>query len=102
MVFKCMTSGEGRGVGSDGAWIIERRSGELAVHQIASQHVRFKERYNGRDLIARGASGSSDRDPTAPLIRSDGCDLTKTVHDGPFHRNRRSFRLNGYAQIPYK
>ena len=42
-----------------------RQSGELTVHRISSRHVRFKERYNGRDLIARGAFGPSDRDPTA-------------------------------------
>ena len=62
---KCKTRGEGRGVGSDGARIIARQSGELAVHQITSQHVHFKERYNDRDLIARGASRPSNRDPTA-------------------------------------
>ena len=34
--------------------------------------------------------------------RSDGYDLFETVHDGPFHRNRRSFRSDGYAQNMYK
>ena len=55
----------------------------------------------------RGASRSSDQDPTDAILsffktlidrsncdrqsRSDGHDLIETVHDGPFHRNRRSF-----------
>ena len=34
--------------------------------------------------------------------RSDGWDLTETVHRGPFHRNRRSKRSDGYAQISFK
>ena len=34
--------------------------------------------------------------------RSDGYDLFETVHDGPFHRNRQSFRSDGYAQNMYK
>ena len=33
---------------------------------------------------------------------SDGHDLIETVHDGPFHRNRRSKRSDGYAQILFK
>ena len=28
--------------------------------------------------------------------------MFETVHDGPFHRNRQSFRSDGYAQKPYK
>ena len=55
----------------------------------------------------RGASRSSDQDPTDAILsvfktliygsnrdrrsRSDGHDLIETVHDGPFHRNRLSF-----------
>ena len=55
----------------------------------------------------RGASRPSDQDPTDAILsvfktliygsnrdrpsRSDGHDLIETVHDGPFHRNRRSF-----------
>ena len=34
--------------------------------------------------------------------RSDGHDMFETVHDGHFHRNRRSFRSDGYAQKPIK
>ena len=34
--------------------------------------------------------------------RSDGYDLFETVHNGPFHHNRRSFRSDGYAQNMYK
>ena len=34
--------------------------------------------------------------------RSDGYDLIETVHDGPFHCNRRSFRSDGYAQMYYE
>ena len=34
--------------------------------------------------------------------RLDGCEFLETGHDGPFHRNRRSFRLDGYAQMYYK
>ena len=80
--------------------------------------VALIESYNGLDLIVRDASEASDRDPTAtikgvfitlitrlhpdPPSRSDGCDLIEMVHDGPFHRNPRSFRSDGYAQIPYK
>ena len=81
-------------------------------------HVALIEGYNGSDLITRDASEASDRDPTAmikgifitlitrlhpdPPSRSGGCNLTITVHNGPFHRNCRSFRSDGYAQIPYK
>ena len=75
-------------------------------------------RYNRGDLTRRMGSIAPDRDPTAvrrcvikrlfaqinlsPSSRSDGHDIFETVHDGPFHRNRRSFRSDGYAQIPYK
>ena len=34
--------------------------------------------------------------------RSDGHDMFETVHDGPFHRSRRSFLSDGYAQKAYK
>ena len=34
--------------------------------------------------------------------RSDGHEMFETVHDGPFHRNRQSFRSDGYAQMYYK
>ena len=34
--------------------------------------------------------------------RSDDYDLFETVHDGPYHCNRRSFRSDGYAQNMYK
>ena len=34
--------------------------------------------------------------------RSNDCDFFETVHDGTFHRKRRSFRSDGYAQISYK
>ena len=34
--------------------------------------------------------------------RSDGHDMFETVHDGPFHRNRRSKRSDGYTQNLYK
>ena len=34
--------------------------------------------------------------------RSNGHDIFETVHDGPFHRSRRSFRSDGYTQIAYK
>ena len=78
-----------------------------ADHQINQEHVLNYERYNGYDLIWRGASWPLDCDPMTinqgVLImltcglnrgrpsRSDVHDLIKTVHDGPFHRNRRSF-----------
>ena len=32
----------------------------------------------------------------------DDHDLIETVHDGPFHRNCRSKRSDGYAQISFK
>ena len=66
----------------------------------------------------RGASRSSDKDPTDAILsifktlidgsnrdrrsRSDGHDLIEMVHDGPFHCNRRSKRLDGYEFSPYK
>ena len=78
----------------------------------------FKGSYNGGDLTLEMGSRALDRDPTAarrcifkrystrinpsPSSRSDGHDIFETVHDGPFHRNRRSFRLDGYTQMPYK
>ena len=81
-------------------------------------HVLFKEDYNGSDETREGristvGSRFKGRDSRCfithlirphpdPPSRSDGCDLTETVHDGPFHRNRRSFRSDGYAQIPCK
>ena len=34
--------------------------------------------------------------------RSDGHNIFEMVHRGPFHRNRRSFRWDGYAQNVYK
>ena len=34
--------------------------------------------------------------------RSNSHDLIETVHDGPFHRNRRSKRSDGYENSPYK
>ena len=36
------------------------------------------------------------------LSRSDGHNLIETVHDRPFHRNRRSKRSDGYTQNCYK
>ena len=81
-------------------------------------HVALIGSYNGSNLIARDASEASDRDPTAtikgifimlitrlhpnPPSKSDDYDITEMVHDGLFHRNRRSFRSDGYAQIPCK
>ena len=41
-------------------------------------------------------------DDQSQRSRSDGWDLTETVHDGSFHRNRRSKRSDGYAQNCYK
>ena len=82
------------------------------------RHVWFKMDYNGRDWNYRGASRPHDRDPRGAnscifitLIyaahpdrssRSDGHDLSETVHDGPFHRNHRSKQSDGYAQMYYK
>ena len=44
------------------------RVDRVSSWSIRSHHnTRFKERYNDRDLIARGASESFDRDPTAPI-----------------------------------
>ena len=81
-------------------------------------HVLFKENYNDFDemcgeRISTIRSRSKGRNLMCfithlkrphpdPPSKSDGCDLTKTVHDRPFHCNRRSFRSDGYAQIPYK
>ena len=42
------------------------------------------------------------RTPRDRWSRSDGHDLFETVHDGPFHHNRRSFSSDGYDQKPYK
>ena len=38
----------------------------------------------------------------SPSSRSDGHEIFEMVHNGPFHRNRRSKRSNGYAQNLYK
>ena len=42
--------------------------------------------------------GRSDLDRPS---RSDGHDIFETVHDGPFHRNRRSKQSDGYDFSPY-
>ena len=82
-------------------WMYSRSTGS---HQMQVSLIRS---YKGCDLIARDASEVSDRDLTTmlkgvfitlitrlhldPPSRSVGGDIIETVHDGPFHRNRRSF-----------
>ena len=39
---------------------------------------------------------------SGPSIEIQRPRYTRTVHGGPFHRNPRSFRSDGYAQMPYK
>ena len=80
----------------------------------SSNHARVLNRsYNGPDLTRRNASRALDRDPTVAVFdaflnaylrgfiralhqRSDGCNLIETVHDEPFHQNRR---LNLIGQL---
>ena len=82
------------------------------------RHMLDWRRYNGPDQVSQETSGPSDQESRDAILsvfktpiygsnrgrpsRSDGHDLFETVHDGPFHRNRRSKRSDGYDQEPFK
>ena len=71
-------------------------SDETSQECIATVRSRSKGRKSSRFINA-----SQTLHPDRPS-RSDGHDMFKMVHDGPFHRNRRSFRSDGYTQNVYK
>ena len=71
--------------------VMTRRGSHLG-RPIEIQGVLFYTFYNGH---LRGIIWTVHRDRTAT-------NFFETVHDGPFHRNRRSFRSDSYAQMYYK
>ena len=94
-------------IGWSETWQHRTRWSSGAVdHRRSITHVAFLKSYNGRDASTRIASQPLDRDLRGDIwsvfitltsrlnhdrpSRSDGHDLIETVHDGPFHRNRRS------------
>ena len=64
-----------------------------------------------RSIVIAGSRSNDDKSrrfktliariDLSPSSRSDGHDIFKTVHRGPFHHNRRSFRSDGYDKKPY-
>ena len=106
-------------VGWSETWQHRTRWSSGAVdHRRSITHVAFLKSYNGRDATTRIASQPLDCDLRGDIwsvfimltsrlncdrpSRSDGHDLSETVHDGPFHRNRRSKWSDGYENSPYK
>ena len=117
ILLRCRWRGLTQDIGSGGARNVARRSHAPWTTGSIKEHVPLIGSYNGRDLIGRYAFRSLDRDPTGEIRcviitpingsiwtlhrRSNRRDIFKTVHDGPFHRNRRSFRSDGYDKKPY-